>query len=123
MLAKTVRAESYRVNSSCNAESAEHRGEAVATFDPRAVALRIKARGEMVAGKGEPIGRHPMIGEREGCGDISGARACLLPTSSTAGHSWRSWAAASRRADRVETRGISLHSKYCATYLGSHHRA
>ena len=47
----------------------------------------------------------------------------LLPTSSTAGRNWRSRAAAPRRANRVETRGISLHSKYCATYLGSHHRA
>ena len=56
-------------------EPAEHGREAVAALDPPAQRLRIKTCGEMVAGKGKAIRRHPMIGEREGRGEIGRARA------------------------------------------------
>src|SRR5262249_59627786 len=45
-------------------------GEAIAAFYPAAEALRVEARAEAVAGKGEAVGRHPMVGEGQGRGDV-----------------------------------------------------
>src|SRR5262249_19195160 len=50
-------------------------GEAIAALDPPAIALRVEARGEMVAGKREAVGRHPVIGEGERRGEIGRPRA------------------------------------------------
>ena len=50
-------------------------GKAIAALHPSAIALRVEARAEMVAGKGEAVGRHPVIGEGERGGDIGGTRA------------------------------------------------
>src|SRR5262249_56853259 len=50
--------------------------EAVAALDSAGDALRVEARGEMVAGKGEAVGRHPVIGVGEGGREIGRARAC-----------------------------------------------
>src|SRR5262249_58377200 len=45
----------------------------VPAFEPPAVALRVEVGGEVVA-DGEAVGRHPMVGEREGRGEIGWAR-------------------------------------------------
>ena len=47
--------------------------EAIAAFEPPAVALRIEVRGQVVAGEGETVGRHPVIGEGEGRREIGRA--------------------------------------------------
>ena len=49
-------------------------GEAIAALDPPAVALRVEVSGEVVA-DGEAVGRHPVIGEGEGRGEIGGTGA------------------------------------------------
>src|SRR5258707_5447623 len=51
-------------------------GKAIAALHPSAIALRVEARAEMVAGKSEAVGRHPVIGEGKGRGEIGGARTC-----------------------------------------------
>src|SRR6516164_4690611 len=49
--------------------------EAIAAFYPPAERLRVEARAEMIAGKGEAVGRHPVIGVGERRGEIGGTRA------------------------------------------------
>jgi hypothetical protein len=46
--------------------------EAVPAFEPPAVALRVELSGQVIA-EGETVGRHPVIGEGEGRGEISRA--------------------------------------------------
>src|SRR5262249_24077057 len=48
-------------------------GEAIAALQAAAEALRVEACGEVVAGKGEAVGRHPMVGEGERRGEIGRA--------------------------------------------------
>src|SRR5262249_57631771 len=38
---------------------------AITALHPSTISLRVKDRGEMIAGKGEAVGRHPVIGEGE----------------------------------------------------------
>src|SRR5262249_7961836 len=45
-------------------------GEAIAALDAAAVRLRVEARGEVVAGKRETVGGHPMVGVGQGRGEI-----------------------------------------------------
>src|SRR5262245_64728284 len=49
-------------------------GKAIAAFYAPAERLRVDARGEMVAGKGEAVGRHPVVGEGKRGGEIGGTR-------------------------------------------------
>src|SRR3989440_13009068 len=46
-------------------------GDAVAALHAPAERLRVEAGGEMVAGKGEAVSRHPVIGEGERGGEIA----------------------------------------------------
>ena len=66
-------AEALRLDRGIGRDTAEGKSEAIAAFDAPTERLRVEAGGEMVAGKGKAIGRHPVIGEVEGCGDISRA--------------------------------------------------
>src|SRR5262249_7587340 len=44
-----------------------------AAFHAPAERLRVEVCGEMVAGKGEAVGRHPVVGEGQGRGEIGRA--------------------------------------------------
>src|SRR5262249_22801942 len=48
-------------------------GEAIAALHASAETPRVEARGEVIAGKGEAIGRHPVIGVGERGGEIGRA--------------------------------------------------
>ena len=52
---------------------AEHPAQAIAAFEASADALRIEFRGEVIAGEGEPVSRHPVVGEGEGRREIGRA--------------------------------------------------
>ena len=65
--------EALRLDRRVGRDPAEHPSEAIAAFEPPADALRIELRGEVVAGKGETVGRHPVVGEGEGRGEIGRA--------------------------------------------------
>ena len=66
--------EALRLDRGVGRNPAVGRPEAVAAFEPPAVALRVEVGGQVVAGKGEAVGRHPVVGEGEGRGEISRAR-------------------------------------------------
>src|SRR5262249_58245719 len=68
------RVEALRLDRRVGREPAVDGGETIAAFDPRAEGLRVEARAEMVAGKGEAVGRHPVIGVGKRGGEIGGAR-------------------------------------------------
>jgi hypothetical protein len=63
-------AEVLRLDGGIGRQPAEDGREAVATFNPRAEALRVEAGGEMIARKREAVGRHPVIGEGQRRRDI-----------------------------------------------------
>ena len=69
-LAVGGRAEALRLDRGIGRNPAVEGREAVAALDSAGDALRVEARGEMVAGKGEAVGRHPVIGVGEGAGEI-----------------------------------------------------
>src|SRR5262249_4835184 len=64
-LAIARRVEALCLDRRVRRDPAVERRDAVAAFNPPAERLRVEARGEMVAGKGEAVGRHPVIGEGE----------------------------------------------------------
>src|SRR4029079_2903283 len=74
-LAIARRGEPLRLDRPIGREPAVVGGKTIAALYPYAIALRVEARAEMVAGKGEAVGRQPMIGEGERGGDIGGTRA------------------------------------------------
>ena len=47
--------------------------EPTAALDARADALRVEARGQMIAERGEAVGRHPVVGEGKRGAEIGGA--------------------------------------------------
>src|SRR5215471_4315752 len=74
-LAVARRAEALHLNRGIGRNAAVDCGEAIAALDPPAIALRVEARGEMVAGKREAVARHPVIDEGERRGEIGWPRA------------------------------------------------
>ena len=64
--------EALRLDRGVGRDPAVGRPEAIAAFEPPAVALRVEVGGQVVA-EGEAVGGHPVVGEGEGRGEISRA--------------------------------------------------
>jgi hypothetical protein len=64
--------EVLRLDCGIGRDATPRHAEAVAAFKPPAVTLRIEVGAEMIE-DGKAVGRHPVIGEGEGRGEIGGA--------------------------------------------------
>ena len=113
-LAVARRAEALRLDRGIRSDPAVEGREAVAAFDAAAERLRVEAGGEVVAGKGEAVGRHPMVGVCERCREIgraparraveAGLERVALPSAEPLGEAPVGAAAGEREADHAVMR-------------------